>query len=230
MPASDHEALVAGLALAHQHLPAGTSTSSASAAIRARSALLQAGEQLHLRQALDLGVRDHRVCASRHRGEYRPDVGGAMMSACARWCSRPPGRRWSRRAGRAGAGRRPGRCPRDRLRRLPHRPAHRRRRAHRAEAAAGARPPGRRRGGRRAGPGAERFAPGDRVGMPWLALGRRRVPLLPLGAREPVPEREVHRLRRRRRLRRARGRRRALLPAAARRTPASRPRRCCAPG
>ena len=67
----------------------------------------------------------------------------------------------------SGAGRRAGPDLGLRLRRLPHRPPHRRRRSDRAEAAAGARAPDRRRG-RRAGEGAERFAVGERVGVPWL--------------------------------------------------------------
>ena len=62
-----------------------------------------------------------------------------------------------------------------------------------------------------AGPGAGRFRPGDRVGVPWLGFDLRRVPLLPRGPREPVRAGALHRLPDRRRLRRAGGRRRALL-------------------
>ena len=63
---------------------------------------------------------------------------------------------------------------------------------------------------RRPGEGA-RFAMGARVGVPWLGWTCGGVPLLPLGAREPLRPRALHRLRPRRRLRRVRGRRRALL-------------------
>ena len=95
-----------------------------------------------------------------------------------------------------------------RLRRLPHRPARRRRRAHRAEAAARARATRSSRAWSRAG---ERFATGRARRRPLARLDLRRVPLLPLGPREPLRPRPLHGLRHRRRLRRVRGRRRALL-------------------
>ena len=107
---------------------------------------------------------------------------------------------------RAGAGAAPG----PRLRRLPHRPPRGRWRAPEPEAAAR---PGHQIVGtvEAAGEGAERFAVGRRVGVPWLGWTDGELPLLPLGPREPVRARPVHRLPARRRLRRAGGRRRALL-------------------
>ena len=61
----------------------------------------------------------------------------------------------------------------------------------------------------------ERFAPGDRVGVPVARLDRRHLPLLPRGRENLCDARAVHGLRPRRRLRRAgRGRRALLLPAA----------------
>ena len=74
----------------------------------------------------------------------------------------PPGGR----APRARAGRRPGARGRRRLRRLPHRPPRRRRRAARPEAAARPGPPDRRPG--RRGP-VERFAAGDGSACPGSA-------------------------------------------------------------
>ena len=84
------------------------------------------------------------------------------------------------RAGRPAAAR-----SRARLRRLPHGPARRRRRPRRAEASARPRSPGRRRGGPSgAGGGAVR---GRRPGRdPVARLDVRRMPLLPLRAREPL--------------------------------------------
>ena len=111
----------------------------------------------------------------------------------------------------------------ERLRRLPHRPAPGRRRAPGPEAAARARPPGRGDGRERGGGGGA--LRGRRPGRDSLArLGLRRVPLLPLGAREPLRARALHRLPARRRLRRAGRRRRALLPPAAAGLPGDRGR------
>ena len=56
-----------------------------------------------------------------------------------------------------------------------------------------------------AGAGADRFAVGDRIGVPWLGWTDGDLPLLPFGPREPLRAGQVHRLRHRRRLRRARG-------------------------
>ena len=74
---------------------------------------------------------------------------------------------------------------------------------------------------------AGRFAPGDRVGVPWLGWTCGDVRALPRGPREPVRPGTVHGVRPRRRLRRALRRRRALLlprPRRLRRSPG-----CAAP-
>ena len=82
-----------------------------------------------------------------------------------------------------------------------------------------------------AGGGGERFARRRPRGRALARLDLRRVPLLPLGPREPLRPRALHRLPARRRLRRAgRGRRALLLPDPRRATPTSRPRRSSAPG
>ena len=125
-------------------------------------------------------------------------------------------------AARTAAGGRPGPDRGLRLRGLPHRPPHRRRRAHGAQAAARPRAPDRRAsGGRGEGRGpVRRRRPGGRA---LARLDRRDVSLLPLRPREPLREREVHGLRHRRWLRRAgRGRRALLLPAARRHSGRSR--------
>ena len=59
--------------------------------------------------------------------------------------------------------------------------------------------------------GSDRFAPGERVGVPWLGWTGGDLPLLRRRAREPLRRRPLHRLRPRRRLRGARRRGRALL-------------------
>ena len=150
------------------------------------------------------------------------------MGSCARWCSTQPGAPLQPRgAARPRPGTRPGAAPRARVRRLPHRPAHRRRRAREPEASARPRPPDRRRG---AGGGrAVRSGRSRRRAVARLD-GRRRAGTASR-AREPLRPRALHRLRPRRRLRRARRRRRALLlPAPGRLRGRARPRRSSAPG
>ena len=134
----------------------------------------------------------------------------AMIGACAPWCSSSKAGRWRRRDPRAGA--RPGQvlvavracgvCRTDlhvvdgdlREPKLP--------------LVLGHQIVGTVEG---AGEGAERFA-GRAAGRdPVARLDRRRVPLLPLGPREPLRAGPLHRLSARRRLRGAGGRRRALL-------------------
>ena len=102
------------------------------------------------------------------------------------------------------------------VRRLPHRPPRRRRRAARSEAAARPGPRDRRHGrGARRRRG-RRSRVGDRVGVPWLGWTCGRCRFCLRGAREPLRRRALHRLPDRRRLRRVRRRRRALLLPAAR--------------
>ena len=91
---------------------------------------------------------------SPRRSEARRNAGvRPALSRCARWSWSGSVSRCGRGAARSAAGAGPGPDPRRGLRRLPHRPARRRRRADRAEAAARPRPPDRRRGGRTSGRG-----------------------------------------------------------------------------
>ncbi len=109
-----------------------------------------------------------------------------------------------------------------RLRGVPHRPAPARRRGRDRLAAADPRPSDRRHRARQDGRRGRRAVAG---------LDVRRVRLLPLGAREPVPARALHRARHRRRDGRVHARRRALLLSRSpRATPTRRRPRCCAPG
>ena len=98
-----------------------------------------------------------------------------------------------------------------RVRRLPDRSPHPRRRAAGAQAAARPRPPDRRH--RRSRGGAVRAGRARR--RPVARLDVRRVPLLPQRAREPLRPRPLHRLHARRRLRRGGRGRCPLLPSAA---------------
>ena len=108
----DHEALVAGLALAHQHPAFRDVQLVVSAAIRARSALLQAVEQRDLRQVLDLASRDHRRLRLLAIGASTPRrFGGAtierMRAMVLEAAGTPLGRRsWPN----PEPGRRAGRC------------------------------------------------------------------------------------------------------------------------
>ena len=123
------------------------------------------------------------------------------MRRCAPWSSTGPAARCgSRPTSTTPSPARARRSRRPRVRGLPHRPAHRRRRARGPAPAARPRPPDRRhrpRGGRRGGRRARRA--GRR---PVARLDVRRVPVLPQRPREPLRPRALHRPRRRRRLRR----------------------------
>ena len=106
-----------------------------------------------------------------------------------------------------------------RLRRLPHRPPHPRRRPRPSRSCRWC--PGHQivGVGRAAGEGAERFAPGERVGVPWLGWTDGECRYCRSGRENLCDRAQVHRLRPRRRLRRGRGRRRALLLPDPRRLP-----------
>ena len=80
-----------------------------------------------------------------------------------------------------------------RLRRLPHRPAHRRRRADRTRSCRSCRATRSSAGCSRGGERFERRRPRGRA---LARLGGRRLPLLPLGPREPLRPRGLHRLHR----------------------------------
>ena len=118
-----------------------------------------------------------------------------------------------------------------RVRGVPHRPAPRRRRPARRGAGVRPRPRGGRRGGRAraAAQAGSRSVTGS--GIAWLRRTCGALPVVPDGAREPLPGVGVHRLGRRRRLRRVRRRARRRSPTGCpTASPTSRRRRCCARG
>ena len=212
---------MAELALAHQHpIPPGRRARRRASAIRARSALLQAENSGTSAQALELRVARPAELGDlspsprvfqRTRGTSPVQRSGVRAMVLERRGEAAAARRAAGSAAGARAGARPGRAP-----------------------AASAAPtctsstasfpspklplvPGHQIVGEVAerGDGAERLRGRRPDRHPVARLDLRRVPLLPLGPREPVRARPLHRLSARRRLRRARGRRRALLPAAA---------------
>ena len=90
-------------------------------------------------------------------------------------------------------------------------------------------PPDRRHASTEVGEGVEGFAPGDRVGVPWLGWTCGECRYCRSGPREPLRRGALHRLPDRRRLRRVRGGRRALLlpdPGRATRTSQAAPLLC----
>ena len=179
-------------------------------------------------------IEPARECARPDVWEDPPSVGAGYIRPLQFPHARDGARRTGPRSARgpaAGPGCRPGpgAAAGRRLRRVPDRPPRRRRRADRAEAAARPGPPDRRSG--RGGRCRRRGRAGRAGRRPVARLDVRGVPVLPLGAREPLRSGALHRLPARRRLRRAA---RSPMPATAsgsrRTTPTSRRRRSSAPG
>ena len=109
-------------------------------------------------------------------------AGSVAFGRCGRWCSTRRGRPLQATELPTPSPGPASSCSRCCLRRLPHRPAHRRRRADRPEAAARAGPPD-----RRACAARRRAARARRACRRSLArLDRRRVPVLPQRPREPL--------------------------------------------
>ena len=190
---------------------------------RAEDPLLLPPQDLRIRVPAIRKRRLHRASVPSSR-----DTAGSCYRTCPHGTMRSArdgaslGRRAAAARGASAAGAAAGAGPaaRLRLRRLPHRPPRRRRRAAGPEAPARPRPPDRRPDGGR--------APARR---PLARLDGRHVPLLPLRPREPLRVGALHGLRPRRRLRGVGRRRRALLPPASRTgTTTCRRRRSSAPG